>query len=1266
MEKKITLNTKIFSFLFIFLGILNTISQNDNGQIDAPGDIAFVAYHDDDDGFSFILLDDCPNNTSIRFTDEEWNGTAFVSPTGEGEVLWTNNTGNTITKGNIINITDADDNSGGITASSGTASESDTGFTTSNIDELFAFTGTRAAPGTFLAFIGDINGNSLANTGLTDGVTANIITQEGYYNGSTICNGSLADCAALINTSSSNWSFGGYSFPTTVPSSFSGSTFNGGTPTVSSVSSSSANGTYKVGDVIAIIVNFSENVTVTGTPQITLETGVTDRTINYTSGSGTDVLTFNYTVQVGDISADLDYISTGAILFNGGTIQNGSGTNADITLATPGAANSLGANKAIVVDGKAPTITSVSIPNTSTKVGDAITVTITASETGLLLNAGFINGVTVSGLTDNGGGNYTTTYTIVEGNTDRAAGDDIPVSFTLTDAAGNNSDAFTTAISQNADAIDANSPTITSVSIPNTSTKVGDAITVTITASETGLLLNAGFINGVTVSGLTDNGGGNYTTTYTIVEGNTDRAAGDDIPVSFTLTDVAGNNSDVFTTAISQNADAIDANSPTITSVSIPNTSTKVGDAITVTITASETGLLLNAGFINGVTVSGLTDNGGGNYTTTYTIVEGNTDRAAGDDIPVSFTLTDAAGNNSDAFTTAISQNADAIDANSPTVVNVNVPVNATYTVGQNLDFTVNFNENIIVNTVSGTPEIAINIGSTLRQAAYISGSGTSSLLFRYTVIISDLDTDGIAIGSLANNMGTLKDTSGNDANLTLNSVGSTTGVLVGNPTITWTGTTNNNWTTAGNWNTNTTPTNSANVIIPSGVTNYPTVSSAVTVNSINIVSGASLIANATVNAPVTYNRNLPTTNWYLVAPPVNNETTQDIIANHTFATGSGANIGIGAYNNDHATNTWNYLNISSTGPVISGTGASMKLDAPGDVSITGNINVTNVAIPVSMGSRDNFNLIGNPFTSYINSAVLAGDNSVIENGTFWLWDGSQYQTYNNASPINIAPAQGFFVEANTNTNVIFSTANQSHQSSDTFMRQAPNPSFELFLENDVSKKSTKVFYVANKTAGFDKGYDSKMFGGVTYDLAVFTQLLKDNDGRKLAIQTLPSSDIETMVIPVGVIAKADKEITFSTKTQNLPNNINVFLEDRINKTFVNISDKNHTTILTNEAKGTGQFYIHTSAKNLDDIQIKQGLQDVSIYKSINNSLTITGLYADNASLNIFSVLGSKIFSSQFKSTGSKTIQLPKTAKGIYIIELTTELGKINKKIILE
>ncbi|SFP88984.1 cadherin repeat domain-containing protein, partial [Pseudomonas borbori] len=127
-------------------------------------------------------------------------------------------------------------------------------------------------------------------------------------------------------------------------------------PTVSGVSSTTAAGTYAVDDVISIQVAFSEAVTVTGTPQLTLETGTTDRVVNYASGSGTNTLTFSYTVQADDSSADLDYLNTNALSLNGGTIRDAAGNNATLTLASPGTAGSLGANEAIVIDTSAPAV----------------------------------------------------------------------------------------------------------------------------------------------------------------------------------------------------------------------------------------------------------------------------------------------------------------------------------------------------------------------------------------------------------------------------------------------------------------------------------------------------------------------------------------------------------------------------------------------------------------------------------------------------------------------------------------------------------------------------------------------------------------------------------------------------------------------------------------------------------------------------------------------------------------------------------------------
>ena len=85
---------------------------------------------------------------------------------------------------------------------------------------------------------------------------------------------------------------------------------DGVAPTVTNVTSTTADDTYGQGSLIEVTVTFSKVVDVTGVPHLTLETGTTDRDATYASGSGTNTLTFNYTVQAGDNSSDLDYVGT--------------------------------------------------------------------------------------------------------------------------------------------------------------------------------------------------------------------------------------------------------------------------------------------------------------------------------------------------------------------------------------------------------------------------------------------------------------------------------------------------------------------------------------------------------------------------------------------------------------------------------------------------------------------------------------------------------------------------------------------------------------------------------------------------------------------------------------------------------------------------------------------------------------------------------------------------------------------------------------------
>ncbi len=120
-------------------------------------------------------------------------------------------------------------------------------------------------------------------------------------------------------------------------------------PAITNVTSSYPDGAYKAGEVITgFTVTFDEAVTVTGTPQLTLETGANDAVLNYSGGSGTDTLSFSdYTVQAGDASSDLDALS---LALNGGTIKDASNNAANLTLS----GTSLATNKAIVIDTTAP------------------------------------------------------------------------------------------------------------------------------------------------------------------------------------------------------------------------------------------------------------------------------------------------------------------------------------------------------------------------------------------------------------------------------------------------------------------------------------------------------------------------------------------------------------------------------------------------------------------------------------------------------------------------------------------------------------------------------------------------------------------------------------------------------------------------------------------------------------------------------------------------------------------------------------------------
>jgi hypothetical protein len=130
-------------------------------------------------------------------------------------------------------------------------------------------------------------------------------------------------------------------------------------PTITSVSSTAPDLYYNAGDVINIQVAFTEPVFVTGAPQLALNSG---GIATYFSGSGSSTLTFQYTVASGQNTTDLDYSATTSLTLPGGsTIRDVVSINATLTLATPGAANSISDDQAIIIDTILPTVSTITI-----------------------------------------------------------------------------------------------------------------------------------------------------------------------------------------------------------------------------------------------------------------------------------------------------------------------------------------------------------------------------------------------------------------------------------------------------------------------------------------------------------------------------------------------------------------------------------------------------------------------------------------------------------------------------------------------------------------------------------------------------------------------------------------------------------------------------------------------------------------------------------------------------------------------------------------
>ncbi|QVY66616.1 T9SS type A sorting domain-containing protein [Polaribacter sp. Q13] len=498
-------------------------------------------------------------------------------------------------------------------------------------------------------------------------------------------------------------------------------------------------------------------------------------------------------------------------------------------------------------------------------------------------------------------------------------------------------------------------------------------------------------------------------------------------------------------------------------------------------------------------------------------------------------------------------------------------------------------------------------------------------------------------------------------------------------------------WGNPANWSNGALPTATDNVSILSnnGNVNIKADVAAVVNNlvvtapgTLTIKKGGSLIVSGSSTGLVNYKRQVQDAGadaakgWYLVSAPVAAVTYDDTFAG--MASGTGNNRGLATY--DTANDNWEYLQAGGSGTFMPGQGYSLKVvngGAKAEFGFLGTINTDDAGVNIPVAATGNrLNLLGNPYTSYISSATVL-DNAALESTQIWVFNRSvgtngEYVPKTYDSNFTLAPGQGFFAQAvvSATGDINFAESNQigigENGTTDTFQKTAKTE-VKLQISVDGYYNYAEVYYSNNATNGFDAGYEGLMFPKSNDSFSIYTELLSNNKGEKYKIQSLSNSDLESKVIPVGVKAAANKEITFSAESLNLPSGLNVFLEDRIAKTFTRLDEANSTykVTLTEALDGVGRFYVHTTAQQALSVD-NFNTENISVYQANASTLRVVGLEQGNATISLYNVLGKQVLNNSFTTNGVKDISVPKLAKGLYIVQIKSATGKLNKKIILE
>jgi len=222
-------------------------------------------------------------------------------------------------------------------------------------------------------------------------------------------------------------------------------------------------------------------------------------------------------------------------------------------------------------------------------------------------------------------------------------------------------------------------------------------------------------------------------------------------------------------------------------------------------------------------------------------------------------------------------------------------------------------------------------------------------------------------------------------------------------------------------------------------------------------------------------------------------------------------------------------------------------------------------------------------------------------------------------------------------------------------MQSAHFGHIKLNLSASNSNYSTDFYFNSNATLGLDPGYDAALIGGNPPSFSIYSHLVEGNTGVPFSIQALSNTSMYNVTIPLGVHASQGQEVTISIIETDMPDEIDIYLEDTSNNTFTLLNTNNYIFTASSNISGAGRFYLKFEGDALSTSS--SSLDNLNIFSNKNEkSIVITGQLQTEIKVKLFDIHGRIMLSDDLDTANTRqAIDVSHLSAGIYIIELEND-----------